>query len=179
VPFVEADILSSLGHVPAGTIVILPENVLQFQKRSARIDRHMKIVQRNLTKIRKSLYIESDCDDASSSEDKGEENRLARYIKNGLIIEWDLTEPVIAKFLNKFGDDAKVNWSVSKFTEFVANKLHEELPKYEEVVTKTMTILRYAMPRHAGKMHDYFVPLQNLISNVESALDLADSINTY
>jgi len=43
VPFVEADILSSPGHVPAGTIVIFPENVLQFQKRTARIDRHMKI----------------------------------------------------------------------------------------------------------------------------------------
>ena len=106
------------------------------------------------------------------------ERPLARYIKNGLIIEWDLTEPVIARFLNQFGDDAKVNWSVSAFTEFVANKLHEALPKCEEVVAKSMIILRYAMPRHAGPMHDYFVPLQTLISNVESALDLADSIST-
>jgi hypothetical protein len=106
------------------------------------------------------------------------EKPLARYIKNGVIIEWDFTEPLIAKFLNKFGDDAKVNWSVSEFTEFVANKLHEALPKYEEVVTKSMTILRYAMPRHVGPMHDYFLPLRSLISNVESALDLADSIST-
>ena len=68
--FVEADILSSPRHVPAGTSVILSENVRQFQKRSARIDRHMKIAKRNLAKIKKSLYIESDCDDTSSSEEK-------------------------------------------------------------------------------------------------------------
>ena len=59
-PFVEADILSWAGHVPAGTLIIFPENVLQFKKRVARIDRHMKLGQRNLAKIRKRFYIESD-----------------------------------------------------------------------------------------------------------------------
>jgi hypothetical protein len=169
VPFVEADILSSPRHVPAGTIVILLENVLKFKRRLARIDRCVSMAQTKLATIRKSLYIESDCDDASSSEDKGEENPLARYIKKGLIIQWDLAEPPIAKFFNKFGDNAKVDWSVSEFTEFLANKLHEKLPKHEEVVTKSMTILRYALPRHAGAMHDYFLPLQSLISNLRIA----------
>jgi hypothetical protein len=40
---------------------------------------------------------------------RAREKLLARYIKNGLIIEWDFTEPLIAKFLNKIGDEAKVN----------------------------------------------------------------------
>jgi len=35
------------------------------------------------------------------------EKPLARYIKNGLIIEWDFTEPLIVKFLNKYGDDVQ------------------------------------------------------------------------
>jgi len=179
VPFVEADVLSSPSQVPAGTIVILPENVLKFKRRLSRIDRCVKIAQTNLATIRKSLYIESDCDDASSSDDHCEENLLVRYIKKGLIVQWDCTQLPIAKLLNKIGDEAKVNWPVSQFTEFVANKLHEQLPKYDEVVAKTMTILRYARPRHAGKRHYYLVPLQNFISNVESALDLADSISTY
>ena len=109
VPFVEADILSSARHVPAGTIVILPENVLNFKRRIARIDRFVKMAQANLATIRKSLDIESDCDDASSSEDHCEENPLARYIKKGLIIQWDCTPLPIAKFLNRIGDEAKVN----------------------------------------------------------------------
>jgi len=109
VPFVEADILSSARHVPAGTIVILPENVLNFKRRLARIDRCVKMAQANLTTIRKSLNIESDCDDASSSEDHCEENPVARYIKKGFIIQWDCTQLPITKFLNKIGDEAKVN----------------------------------------------------------------------
>ena len=177
VPFLEADILTSARHVPEGTIVILPGNVHKFKRRIARIGRCVSMAQRKLATIRKSLYIESDCDDASSSEVHCEENPLARYIKKGFIIQWDLAEPPIAKFFNKFGDNAKVDWSVSEFTEFLANKLHEKLPKHEEVVTKSMTILRYALPRHAGAMHDYFLPLQSLISNVESALRLSGSIS--
>jgi hypothetical protein len=130
-----------------------------------------------LATIRKSFDIESECDDASSAEEHCEENSLVRYIKKGLIIQWNLTEPLIVRFLNKFEDEAKVNLSVSEFREFLANKLREEFPKYEEVVTKSMTILRYALPRHAGAMHDYFLPLQSLISNVESALRLSGSIS--
>jgi len=176
--FVEADILSSPRHVPAGTLVILSENVRQFQKRSARIDRHMKVAKRNLAKIKKSLYIESDCDDASSSEEKRKGNPFACYRKNELIIESDLPEQVITKFLNLFGDDAKVNLSVSEFREFLANKLREEFPKYEEVVTKSMTILRYARLMHAGRKHDYLEPLQISSRAWSQTLDLADSIST-
>jgi hypothetical protein len=119
------------------------------------------------------MDIESDVDDASSSENHCEENPFARYIKKGLIIPWDCTQLPIASFLQKFGDEAKVNWSASEISEFLANKEHEKLPKHKEVVTKSKTILRYAIPRHAGAMHDYFLPLQSLISNVESALELA------
>jgi hypothetical protein len=174
VPFVEAEILSSSRDVPAGTIIILPENVLNFKRGIARIDRIVKQAQANLATIRKSFDIESDVDDASSSENHCEENPFARYIKKGLIIPWDCTQLPIASFLQKFGDEAKVNWSASEISEFLANKEHEKLPKHEEVVTKSKTILRYAIPRHAGAMHDYFLPLQSLISNVESALELAE-----
>jgi len=104
---------------------------------------------------------------------------LNLYAKHKFIIQWQLTEPLIARYFNKFGDEAKINCSVSQFTEFVASKLHEQLPKLNEITTKAVTILRYAMPRHAGPMHDYFLPLRSLISNVESALELAaDSIST-
>jgi hypothetical protein len=136
------------------------------------------MAQANLATIRKSFDIESDCDDASSSEEHCEENPLGRYIKKGLIIQWDLTEPLIVRFLNKFEDEAKINCSVSQFTEFVASKLHEQLPKLNEITTKAVTIRRYARPRHAGPMHDYFLPLQTLISSVESALNLAVAIST-
>jgi hypothetical protein len=102
---------------------------------------------------------------------------LNRYVEQKFIIQWKLTEPLVARYFNKFGDEAKINWSVRQFTEFVTNKLHEQLPKLKEVITKAKTILRYAKPRHAGPMHDYFVPFQTLISSVESALNLADSIS--
>jgi hypothetical protein len=102
-----------------------------------------------------------------------------RHIKKEFIIQWNLTDLPVARYFNKFGDEAKINCSVSQFTEFVASKLHEQLPKSNEITTKAVTILRYAMPRHAGPMHDYFLPLQTLISNMESALELAaDSIST-
>ena len=111
-PFVEADILSSTTQLPAGTLFILPENVPQFRKRLARIDRSMKVAQASVASMRKKFFTESDCDDASSSEDKAEQNPLDRYIEKNIIIQWNLTEPSIAKFSNQFGDEASVNWSV-------------------------------------------------------------------
>jgi hypothetical protein len=53
-------------------------------------------------------------------------------------------------------------------------KVHEKLSRCDEIGTTTMTILRYAQPRHAGKMHDYFVPLRSLIAVVANALELPD-----
>jgi hypothetical protein len=138
----------------------------------------MMNAQNDLTIIRRGLHIESDGSETSSSECNAKENPLSRYIKNEFIIQWQLTEPLIARYFNKFGDEAKINCSVSQFTEFVANKLHEQLPKLNEITTKAVTILRYARPRHAGPMHDYFLPLQTLIPSVESALNLAVAIST-
>jgi hypothetical protein len=153
--------------------------VLNLKRWIARIERTLKKAQANVATIRKSFDLESECDDASSSEEHREGNPLDRYIKKGLIIQWDLSEPVIVRFLDKFADDeAMVKCSASEFAKFLANKLHGKFPKHEEVVTMSMSILRFATPRHAGTMHDYFLPIKSLISNVESALELeADSIS--
>ena len=175
---VEAATLSSLKYVQAGSFVIAREHMPKYKRRFAQLDRHMKTARTDLATIRRAFNVESDDSDASCSGDIAKVNRLGFYIKQGLIIQWNLTEPSVAKYFTKFGDEAKVNWSVSQFTEFVANKVHEQLPKLKEVITKAETILRYARPRHAGPMHDYFVPFQTLISSVQAALDMADLINT-
>ena len=66
-----------------------------------------------------------------------------------------------------------------RIKEFLAEKLHEKLSRCDEISTTTMNILRYAKPRHAGKMHHYFVPILSLILFVENALDLPkDSISS-
>ena len=66
-----------------------------------------------------------------------------------------------------------------RIKELLAEKLHEKLSRCDEISTTTMNILRYAKPRHAGKMHDYFVPILSLILFVENALDLPkDSISS-
>ena len=173
----EVATLSSPKYLPAGTFVISREFVPKFKRRLALLDRCLKIAQTNVSTIRKGLRIKSKGSDASSSEDVEKENSFNRYVEQKFIIQWKLTEPLVARYFNKFEDEAKINWSVRQFTEFVTNKLHEQLPKLKEITTKAVTILRYARPRHAGPMHDYFVPLQTLISSVESALNLADSIS--
>jgi hypothetical protein len=171
--------LSSPRYVPAGTLVISEKLVPKFKRRLLLLDRHMKTAQTDLATIRKGLHIESDGSDASSSEDIAKENPLSLYIKKEFIIQWNLNDLPVARYFNKFCDEAKINCSVNQFTEYVASKMHEQLPKLSEITTKAVTILRYAMPRHAGPMHDYFLPLRSLISNVESALELAaDSIST-
>jgi hypothetical protein len=174
----EVATLRSPKYLPAGTFIISRQLLSKIKRRLAVIDRCLKIAQTNVSTIRKGLRIKSKGSDASSSEDVQKENSFNRYVEQKFIIQWKLTEPLVARYFNKFGDEAKINWSVRQFTEFVTNTLYEQLSKLKEITTKAVTILRCARPRHAGPMHDYFVPLQTLISSVQAALDMADLINT-
>ena len=108
----EAATLSSPKYLPAGTFIISREFVPKFKRRLALLDRCLKIAQTNVSTIRKGLRIKSKGSDASSSEDAQKEHSFNRYVEQKFIIQWKLTEPLVARYFNKFGDEAKINWSV-------------------------------------------------------------------
>jgi hypothetical protein len=136
-----------------------PEKIQNLTGSLARICRYAQNIEVNLTRFRAAFGLEG-CACPGLNLEEGQMDDFIRM--------WDCSDASIQDFLRRFGADAKVDWTTEAMYDAIAQKVHSSLPNLQILTETTLSILRYAHPRHAGPMHDYFLPVRRLLQHLES-----------